>query len=94
MPTEVVYNAELDMNREKILNIAPDKTRNNSAGTVKMVKELYPYTKIMCTRKYLRNFMISVMLATGPSGIIFTCINPNITFPQMNIANVCEGGLR
>ena len=25
-PTEVVYNVDLDMNRQKILNIAPDKT--------------------------------------------------------------------
>ena len=35
-PTEVVYNVDLDMNRKKILNIAPDKTKNNSAATVKM----------------------------------------------------------
>ena len=39
-PTEVVYNVDLDMNRKKILIIAPDKTRNNSAATVKMVKDL------------------------------------------------------
>ena len=26
-PTEVVYNVDLDMNRKKILNIDPDKTR-------------------------------------------------------------------
>ena len=39
-PTEVVYNVDLDMNRKKILNIAPDRTKNNSAATVKMVKDL------------------------------------------------------
>ena len=39
-PTEVVYNDDLDMNRKKILIIAPDKTKNNSAATVKMVKDL------------------------------------------------------
>ena len=33
-------------------------------------------------------------MATGQSGIIFTGINPNITFPNTNIANVQEGGLR
>ena len=37
------------MNRKKILNIAPDKSRNNSAAAVKMVNdletELGPYTK-------------------------------------------------
>ena len=26
-PTEVVYNVDLDMNRKKILNIDPDKSR-------------------------------------------------------------------
>ena len=61
-PTEVVYNVNLDMNRKKILNIAPDKTKNNSAATVKMVKDLEtklsPHTKIMRIGKYLRNFMI------------------------------------
>ena len=40
-PTKVVYNDDLDMNRKKILNIFPDKSRNiyNSAATVKMVKD-------------------------------------------------------
>ena len=31
-PTEVVYNVNLDMNRKKILNIAPDRTKNNLAA--------------------------------------------------------------
>ena len=39
-PTEVVYNVDIDMNRKKILNIAPDRNRNNSAATVKMIKDL------------------------------------------------------
>ena len=38
-PSNVVYNVVLDMNRKKILNIVPDKSRNNSAATVKMVKD-------------------------------------------------------
>ena len=33
-------------------------------------------------------------MATGSSGITFTGVNPNITFSNMNIANVWEGGLR
>ena len=33
IPTEVVYNVNLDMNRKKILNIAPDRSKNNSAAT-------------------------------------------------------------
>ena len=48
-PTQVVYNVDLDMNRKKILNIAPDRTKNNSAATAKMVKDLEtklsPHTK-------------------------------------------------
>ena len=58
-PTEVVYNVDLDMNRKKILNIPPDGTKNNSAVTVKMVKDLKtklsPHTKKMHMGKYLRN---------------------------------------
>ena len=97
-PTEVVYNVDLDMNRKKILNIVPDKTRNNSAATMKMVKELYPYTKNNVYREIFEEFydfsdVGNYKLATGPSGIIFTGINPNITFPNMNITNVWKGGL-
>ena len=44
-PTQVVYNVPINMNRKKILNIALDKNSNNSVAAVKMVKDLYPYTK-------------------------------------------------
>ena len=67
-PTKVVYNVDLDVNRRKILNIVPDKSRNNSAATVKMFKDLEtkiaPYKRIMCIGKYLKDVMISVMLVT------------------------------
>ena len=56
------------MNRNKILNIVPDKSRNNSAATVKMVKiwsqNWTLIQRIMCIGKYLKNFMISGMLVT------------------------------
>ena len=58
--TEVVYNVDLDMNRNKILNIAPDRTKNNSAATVKMVKDLEtklsPYTKNNAYRQIFEEF--------------------------------------
>ena len=38
-PTRVVYNVDLDMSRQRIFNIAPDRSRNNSAPTVRMVKD-------------------------------------------------------
>ena len=87
------------MNQKKILHIVLDKTRNNSAATVKMVKELYPYTKNNVYREIFEEFYDfsdagNYKLATGPSGFIFTSVNPNITFSQMNITNVWEGGLR
>ncbi|MCG8405433.1 MAG: hypothetical protein MI923_09570 [Phycisphaerales bacterium] len=101
-PTRVVYNVDLDMNRKKILNITPDKSRNNSAATVKMVKDLEaklgPHTKNVYREIFEEFYDFSDVsnynLTLGASGITFTGINPNITFPQMNIANVQEGGLR
>ena len=74
----------------KILNIASDRTKNNSAATVKMVKDLE--TK-------LRNFYdLSdagiYKLQTRPSGVVFIGLLPNIYFTSMFIANVEKGGLR
>ena len=95
----VVYNVDLDMNWKKIFNTAPDKTRNNSAATVKMVKDLYPYTKNNVYREifevvYDFSDAGNHKLLAGPSGVIIYAILPNITFPQMYIANIWEGGLR
>ena len=59
-PTKVVDNVDLEMNRKKILNITPDKSRNNSAATVKMVKDLEaklgPYTKDKVYRVIFEEF--------------------------------------
>ena len=91
------------MKRKKILNIVPDKSRNNSTATVKMVKDLEtkiaPYKKNNVYREIFEEFYefsdaSNYKLTLGASGITFTGINPNITFSQMNIANVQEGGLR
>ena len=102
-PTKVVYNVDLDMNRKRILTITRDKSRSNSAATIKMVKdleaELGPYTKDNVYREifeecYDFSDVSNYKLTLGASGITLTGINPTITFPQMNIANVQEGGLR
>ena len=97
--TKVVYNVDLDMNGKRILNIALDQNRSNSVATVKMVKELYPFTKNNVYRTFFEEFCdfsdaSNYKLTMGASGITFTGINPNITFPQMNIADVQEGRLR
>ena len=102
-PTEVVYNVDLDMNRKKILNIAVDKTKNNSAATVKMVKDLEtklsPHTTNNVYREIFEEFYdLSnagiYKIATRPSGVVFIGLLPNIYFANMFIANIEEGGLR
>ena len=104
-PTEVVYNVDLDMNRKKILNIAPDRTRNNSAATVKMVKDLEtklsPHTTNNAYRKIFEEFydfsdasMYNIVDRGQPSGIVINGLLPNVYFTNMNISNIWEGGLR
>ena len=102
-PTEVVYNVDLDMNRKKILNIAPDRTKSNSAATAKMVKDLEtklsPYTKNNVYREIFEEFYdlsdaSNYKITIGVSGIMVSGIQPNIYFPRMDIANIWEGGLR
>ena len=102
-PTEVVYNVDLDMNRKKKLNIAPDKTKNNSAATVKMVKDLKaklsPHTTNNAYRKIFEEFYdfgdaSNYQIVKGPSGIVVTAILPNITFPRIGIDQIYwNGGL-
>ena len=59
-PTKVVYNVDLDMNRKKILNIAPDRSRNNSAATVRMVKDVESLiSKSLCEEIFDQVFDIS-----------------------------------
>ena len=102
-PTEVVYNFNLDMNRKKILNIAPDRTKNNSAATVKMVKDLEtklsPHTKNNAYREIFEEFYdlsdaSNYKITIGISGIMISRILPHIYFPRMDTTNVLEGGLR
>ena len=104
-PTEVVYNVDVDMNRKKILKIAPDRTKNNSAATVKMVKDLEtklsPHTTNNAYREIFEEFydfrdasIYKIVHRGQPSGIIINGLLPNIHFTNMNIANVEKGGLR
>ena len=96
-PTKVVYNVDLDMNLQKILKTTTDKSSNNSAATVKMVKDfetkLGSYTKNNVKWERFDEFYdfsdaSNCKLTLGASGITFTGINPNITFPQKTTANV------
>ena len=102
-PTEVVYNVDLDMNRKKILNIVLDQTKNNSAATVKMVKDLEtklsPHTKNNAYREIFEEFYdlsdaSNYKIIQGIYGIMISGILPHIYFPRMDTTNVLEGGLR
>ena len=89
------------MNRKKILNIAPDKTKNNSAATVKMVKDLgtklSPYTTNNVYREIFEEFYdlsdaSNYKIIVGVSGIMISGILPHIYFPRMDTTNVLEVG--
>lgn len=80
-PTQVVYNVPINMNRKKVLNIALDKKIGNSAATVTMVKELYPYTINTMYREIFIAFYdfsdASIYnLNTNVSGISFNSLIP------------------
>ena len=84
-------------------NIAVDKTKNNSAATVKMVKDLEtklsPHTPNNVYREIFEEFYdLSdggiYKIQTRPSGVVFIGLLPNIYFANMFIANIEEGGLR
>ena len=102
-PTEVVYNVDVDMNRKKILKIAPDRTKNNSAATVKMVKDLEtklsPHTTNNAYREIFEEFYdlsdaSNYKITIEILGIMISGILPHIYFPRMDTTNVLEGGLR
>ena len=91
------------MNRKKILNIAPDRTKNNSAATVKMVKDLEaklsPHTTNNGYREIFEEFYdlsdaSNYKIIVGVSGIMISGILPHIYFPRMDTTNVLEVGLR
>lgn len=61
--------------------------------------KIYPYTNNYVYREIFEQFYDSsdasnYKLTTGVSGITFTGINPNLTFPQRTISNVHVDALR
>ena len=97
-PTEVVYNVDINANQKAIKNIKLDRNSDNSAATVKMVKELIPFTKNALCRKYFKEFYDFADadiygLNIGSFGIIFNSLNPNITLPNRDISDIRKDGL-
>ena len=97
-PTQVVYNVDINANNKKILNIALDKSKDTSAATVGMVKELIPFTTNHVYRKYFEEFYdLSdaniYRLNKTSSGVVFNSLVPNITFPNKQLSNIGKEGL-
>ena len=55
-PTEVVYNVDINANQKVVKNVKLDKSIGNSVATVKMVKNLIPYTTNYFYRQYFKEF--------------------------------------
>ena len=97
-PTEVKYNVDINVNKNIIYNIIPNKTDNSSAATVGMVKELFPFTKNYVYRFYFREFYdfsdaYIYNLVKSSSGVVFNSLVPNITFPSKHLSDIRKEGL-
>ena len=101
--TQMKMLVPLNLNGNKLINVSLDTNSNNSAATVKMVKDLEskvgPYTRNNIYREIFEQFYdfsdaSSYELTLGVSGITFTGITPNLTCPQRKISNVNVDGLR
>ena len=80
-PTEVEYNVDINANQKTIRNIKLDRHSDNSAATVGMVKELFPFTKNALYRKYFEEFYDFAdadryRINIGSFGVIFNSLNP------------------
>lgn len=84
-PTEVSFNVDINANQKK------KDTENFSAATVKMVKDIIPFTKSNLYRDFfeeiydcsdVRNYKIT----KGASGVTFTGVNPNVSFPTKDLS--------
>ena len=104
-PTEVVYNVDINANNKKILNINLDRNSNNSAATVKMVKEIQPFTTNNLYRNYFEEFYdftnaANYKLNLSSSGIVFNYLSSSsgytfsdIDIPNKTIDNIIKEGL-
>ena len=92
-PTEVVYNVDINANQKEIKNIKLDRTNDNSAATVALVKEVAPFTKNALYRLYFSEFYDFADADTyginiGSSGVIINSLKPNIVIPNKALSSV------
>ena len=97
-PTQVEYNVDINANNKKILNIALDKSKDTSAATVGMVKELIPFTTNHVYKQYFEEFYdfsdaYIYGLNKTSSGVVINSLHPNITIPNKYLGDVRKEGL-
>ena len=99
-PTEVSYNVDVNADQKKILNVELDKNSDNSVATVKMAKDIIPFTKNNLYRGYFEEFYDfsdtkNYNMTIGASGVTFTGIKPNLTFQtSKDLSIINTDGLR
>lgn len=93
------FNVDINANQKKILNIVLDRNSDNSAATVEMVKDIIPFTKNNLYGEFfeeiydfsdVRNYKITI----GASGVTFTEVNPNVSFPTKDLSIILHNGPR
>ena len=83
---------------KKILNIDLDKSQNNSAARVVMVKELIPFTTNYVYRQYFEEFYdftdaYIYGISSTSSGVVINSLHPNITLPNKHLSDIRKEGL-
>ena len=96
--TQVKYNVDINANNKKILNIALDKTKNNSAATVGMVNGILPFTKNNVYREYFEKYfdftdVNNYGLTKAVYGIVITSFHDHVTIANKNIGDIKKNGL-
>ena len=97
-PTQVEYNVDINANNKKIYNIALDRSKDTSAATVGMVKELFPFTTNYVYRFYFEEFYdfsdaYIYSLIRSSSGVVLNSLVPNIAVPNKHLSDVRKEGL-
>ena len=105
-PTEVVYNVDINANNKSIFNITLDKSKDNSAATVGMVKELTPFTKNYVYRRYFEKIYDftdanNYSLSRISSGVVINALNHynhnlglhGIGIPNRHLSDIKKEGL-
>ena len=98
-PFEVKYNVTINASSNKVLNIALDRSKDTSAATFGLVKELFPFTtNYYVYRYYFEEFYdfsdaYIYRLIKSTSSVVINSLVPNINFPSKHLSDIRKDGL-